>query len=210
MRANDPYLVGLTGGIASGKTTVSRMLAMQGVCVIDADEISRALTAPGGEALEPIREAFGHGVFAGDGALDRAKLAAIVFEDEGERRRLERILHPMVQKHAVDLIQAQGEMGAALCVLSAPLLFETGMDALCDEVWVVTLEPETQLMRLMQRDHMPREDAQARIDAQLSKQERERRADVLIKNDRAEADLEREVSRQLAELLARLESKPKG
>ena len=123
------FILGLTGGIASGKTNLTDALRAHGARVADADEISRALTAPGGEALPAIREAFGDAVFHGD-ELDRRALGQAVFSDEDARRKLEAILHPMV----LDAMRAQSR-GDGITVWCVPLLFETGMDRFCDEVW---------------------------------------------------------------------------
>ncbi len=193
MPANRPYIIGLTGGIASGKTAAASHLQSLGATVIDADEISRALTAPEGEALPEIREEFGPGVFLPDGTLDRRGLGALVFGDTAARRRLEGILHPRVQREMMDRVDRAAEEGAKLVFLVVPLLFETGMDCLCDETWTVQVEPETQLKRLMERDGLDEAGARERIASQMSMEERAERATVVIRNDqsldRMEADL---------------------
>ncbi len=204
MHANKVFVLGLTGGIASGKTVASDALTRLGATVIDADVLSRELTAPGGEALPRIRECFGDAVFQADGALDRKALGAQVFHDEAARKKLEGILHPAVQRRMMSLLDEAAARGETLCVLSVPLLFETGMDALCDEVWVVTVEPETQLLRLMNRDRLTREQAEARVAAQMGKLERESRATALVRNDRQIEDTDREVQRLFKDLKSRI------
>ena len=121
------YIIALTGGIACGKTTVSQMLAEMGAAVIDADQISRSLTAPGGKALPMVREAFGDGVFLEDGTLDRAQLAKVVFADREAIERLNAIIHPLVQREMDAQLELCRKNGEQVVVLDVPLLFEAGM-----------------------------------------------------------------------------------
>ena len=179
-----PYVVGVTGGIACGKTAATDYLAEHGGVVIDADAISRDLTGPGGAALNAIREVFGREVFQEDGALDRAKLGHIVFSDIQKRRALEGIIHPMVQHAVITGIREAGANGIPLVFLSVPLLFETGMDTLCDETWCMSVGPDEQLSRVMKRDGLSRAEAQARIDSQMPLAEKEQRASLVIHTDR--------------------------
>ena len=185
MPANRPYLIGLTGGIASGKSEAADFLTSLGAVQIDADEISHGLTAPGGEALPEIREVFGDSVFREDGTLDRRALGERVFAEPGCRRALEGIIHPRVQRIMMSRVDEAAEAGAKLVFLNVPLLFETGMDALCDETWVIQVKPETQLKRVMERDGLDEAEAQKRIESQMSTEEKVRRATVVINNDHA-------------------------
>lgn len=172
-------VIGLTGGIACGKTNLSNALRAHGVRVIDADEISRALTAEGGAALPAIRAAFGDEVFSG-GALDRRALGQMVFGDEEKLRRLNDILHPMIfEAMRREMEAAQGEH----VVLDVPLLYETGLDAWCDEVWCAWTPQKDQLRRLMKRDGLTRKEALRRIRTQLSPREKARRAKQVIRTD---------------------------
>ena len=172
-------VIGLTGGIACGKTNLSNALRAHGVRVIDADEISRALTAEGGAALPAIRAAFGDEVFSGD-ALDRRALGQMVFGDEEKLRRLNDILHPMIfEAMRREMEAAQGEH----VVLDVPLLYETGLDAWCDEVWCAWTPQKDQLRRLMKRDGLTRKEALRRIRTQLSPREKARRAKQVIRTD---------------------------
>ena len=132
MSANRPYIIGLTGGIGTGKSEAAKFLASLGAVHLDADAISHELTEPGGEALEPIRAEFGEGVFHEDGTLDRQALAQITFSDPARKRALEAILHPRIQRDIMRGIDRAAEEGAKVVILDVPLLFETGMDALCD------------------------------------------------------------------------------
>ena len=194
MLANKPYVIGLTGGIGCGKSEAAKYLESLGAVRFDADEVSRALTAPGGEALPAIREQFGDGVFNADGTLDRAALARIVFSSAPQRRALEAILHPLVQREMMKCLDAAGEAGERVVILDVPLLFETGMDALCDETWTLYLDREMQISRIAVRDGLSREDAEARIDSQMPADERIARATRAINTDqpieRTRAELE--------------------
>lgn len=182
--ATKPYIIGLTGGIACGKSTVADYLQKQGLFVIDADAISHEVTAPGGEALPPIAEAFGSSVFTQEGQLNRRALGELVFSDVGLRRLLEGIIHPLVQRRTVQTIREAEKQGERVVVLNVPLLFETGMDALCDECWVVSLDRETQVKRLMARDALTASEAEKRIESQMSQDDKLRRANVIIKTGR--------------------------
>lgn len=205
MSANKkPYLLGLTGGAGSGKTTAAECLKSLGAVVVDADEISHALTAPGGEALPAIREAFGEEVFLPDGALDRRKLGDLVFADEGRRRALEAIVHPATQREMLRRIDEAAAQGAQVAVLDVPLLYETGMDALCDEVWVTLLDREAQALRLMSRDRLSREQADARIMSQMPPAEKAARAAQVIKTNRPVAEVRHELTQLYRDLLKRI------
>ena len=201
---NKPYIIGLTGGIACGKSTVAEYLEKQGLFVIDADAISHEVTAPGGEALAPIAEAFGQGVFLPDGQLNRRALGELVFSDAGLRRTLEGIIHPLVQRRIVQAIREAGQKGEKAVVLNVPLLFETGMDALCDECWVVSLDRETQIKRLMARDALSASEAEKRIESQMSQDDKLRRANVVIKTGRPIELTHAELNGLLRELKRRL------
>lgn len=183
MPANDTIIIGLTGGIGAGKTEAGRVLESLGAVHVDADAISRSLTAPAGEALPEIREAFGDGVFNVDGSLDRRALGAAVFENPGRRRTLEAILHPRVQRKSLEMIDRAREDGAEAVVLDVPLLFETGMDAICDVTWVVEADPAERVRRIMARDGLTEAEIAARINNQMSDEDRAARATRVVKND---------------------------
>ena len=173
--------IGLTGSIACGKSTVSNFLRDNGYTVVDADAISHALTAPGGAALPAIREAFGDGVFSGE-SLDRRALGSIVFADPDKRAQLNAILHPMILSSiyaALDESDAPGKLVFA----DVPLLYECRMGDHFDRVWVVAAQKETQLDRLMTRDHLTKDEALARIRSQMPLEEKCRRADAVIMTD---------------------------
>ena len=176
MKPNKPYVLGLTGGIACGKSYVARLLRQRGIPVLDADAISRSLTAPGGEALPAVRAAFGDQVFDGD-ALNRRALGEIVFADAAARKQLEDILHPLI---IARMQQETMSAGTALEAWDVPLLYETGMDAQCDEVWCVSIPADMQVRRVMRRDHLSRQQALRRMASQMPLEEKRRRADHVI------------------------------
>lgn len=185
MLANKPYIIGLTGGIGCGKSEAAKYLSDLGAVHLDADQISKALTAENGEALPMIRQTFGDEVFTPDGQFDRRAMAAIVFENASARRQLEGILHPLVQRNILKQMDQARQQGADIIVLDVPLLFETGMDALCDECWTLYVDRKVQIQRVMERDHLSREQAEARIDSQMSTEERNARATRAIDTDRS-------------------------
>lgn len=173
-------VIGLTGGIACGKSTISAALRAMGAVVIDGDALSRELTAPGGPALPAIRGHFGNGVFLPDGALDRRALGAVIFGSDRERACLDGIMQPMLRRMILNGIESARRAGVAACVLDMPLLYEAGLDALCDRVWCAWIPRETQLSRLMARDGFTPEEAEARLRSQLPADEKAARADVVI------------------------------
>ena len=200
---NKPYVVGITGGIGCGKTVATDFLEEQGALVLDADVESRALTAENGEALLPILETFGEGVFFEDGRLNRRALAELIFSDEAQRRALEGILHPMIQHRIMQRIRQAGQDGVPFLFLSVPLLFETGMDALCDETWCLSLDEEKQIERVVERDHLSRAEVLARINSQMPLAEKERRATVVIRTDRSIDATRAELNALLRDLIKR-------
>ncbi len=176
-------VIAVTGGIGCGKSTVTRTFRRMGARVIDADGISRALTAPRGAALPEIRRAFGDGVFSPDGTLDRRALAAIVFADEAARKRLNAVLHPMIQAEMNAQIARARASGARLAVLDVPLLYEAGMETLADTVICVSAPERAQVERLRLRDGMSESQALARIRSQMPLAQKRRRADIVFSTD---------------------------
>ena len=190
-RPSRPLRVGLTGGIGSGKSTVAGMLAARGALVVDADALARAVVEPGTPALEEIKQAFGQGVIAADGGLDRAALAAVVFDDDEARARLEALTLPRVAAAAAEQMEAAGP--GRVAVYDVPLLAEGGMADLFDTVIVVRAPRELRLARLEARG-LARADAEARMSQQASDGEREALADLVIDNDGAVEQLEEQVA----------------
>ncbi|HEY7590362.1 MAG TPA: dephospho-CoA kinase [Candidatus Limnocylindrales bacterium] len=163
--------IGLTGPIGCGKSTVARWLAEDGAAVVDADEIARDVTQPGGPAVTAIARRFGRSVVRPDGSLDRGALAAIVFADPEHLRALESIIHPLVRPRLLAAVKAAESAGAALVAIEAIKLVEGGLAELCDEVWLVTCDPGDQRSRLAGRG-VAGDDAERRIAAQTGLVER--------------------------------------
>lgn len=175
-------IIGLTGGIASGKSTVGRMLRELGAEVIDADQVAREVVAPGSPALAEIVEVFGAGVLLPDGTLDRKALAARVFSDDEARRTLNRITHPRVAAETARRIAEASMRGLPLVVYEVPLLVENQLHLGMDGVIVVDVPPALQLRRAVERDGMSEEEARARIAAQATRDERLAAASHVIDN----------------------------
>ena len=173
-------IIGLTGGIACGKSTISLTLRELGAAIIDGDVLSRELTAANGAALPVIREAFGDGVFHPDGTLNRRALGEVVFADDAARNRLDAIMQPMLREMIVRGIEDARKSGAAACVLDMPLLYEKDLDSLCDRVWCAYIPRNIQLQRLMERDGFTRDEAEQRLRSQLPAEEKAAKADVVI------------------------------
>jgi len=189
-QASTPLRIGLTGGIASGKSTVADMFAALGVPIIDTDVIARQVVQPGEPALAEIRQAFGDGVICADGSLDRQALRAIVFADPAKRKQLEAILHPRIRAEAARL-SARADGSYQLVVV--PLLAESPMRRDMDRILVVDCSEEVQLARLLARDNESIEQARRIIASQASRDERLRIADDIIRNDGDREETEKQV-----------------
>lgn len=204
MPANKAYVVGLTGGTGCGKSEAARYLASLGAKHIDADAISRALTARDGAAIPEIRRIFGDEVFTPEGDLDRRALHELVFSSFAHKRALEGVIHPLVQRSTVDEIEAAAAQGYRVVVLDVPLLFETGMDVLCDETWTMSVDEETQLARICVRDGLTREQALSRVNGQMPMEERNARADRVIQSGRSVEKTQAELAQLYQQLLRRI------
>ena len=191
--------VALTGGIASGKSTVADELARRGAVIIDADELAREVVEPGTPGLAAIVRRFGEGVQR-DGRLDRAALATIVFADPQARRDLEQIIHPEVRRRAAEREAALAHTAVVVHVI--PLLVETGQQSDFDLCVVVDVDPQTQLARLMARGPMSREEAESRIAAQATREQRLAAADIVIHNVGAITDLTKQMDDLWSDLIS--------
>jgi dephospho-CoA kinase len=204
-------LVGLTGSIATGKSTVSGMFAHLGARVLDADLLAREVVMPGQPAYLKIVEEFGHQVVQEDGTLDRKALGAIVFAEPARRKRLEEITHPAIaarQQRILSVLEEEALEG--IVIWDVALLFETGGLAKMDRVVVVYADPETELARLIARDGMTEADARARIASQMPVAEKAKRAHYVIDNSGDRAHSERQVKAVYEALLAELEARPRA
>lgn len=175
--------IGLTGGIASGKSTVARMLAELGAVVVDTDKLAREVVVPGSAAVAAIRARFGPAVVDADGALQRDVLGRIVFSDQPARAWLEALLHPLIRRRAEELAVQAERAGQPAVVFDVPLLFETGWDQSVDRVWTVYVSPATQRKRLADRDRLTAAEIEDRIAAQLPIGDKAGRSDVVINNE---------------------------
>ncbi|MGH3300897.1 MAG: dephospho-CoA kinase [Streptosporangiaceae bacterium] len=200
--------VGLTGGIGSGKSEVSRRLAAQGAVVIDADLIARQVVAPGTEGLAEVERAFGPGVLGPDGALDRARLGDIVFADPQQLATLNAIVHPRVSARMRELEDAAGP--GSVVVHDVPLIAENGLAGSYDLVVVVDAPPRAQLDRLVRLRGLTQEQAAARMAAQASREERLAIAGMVVDNAGSLAELDRQVGELWAELRRRAHAQPAG
>jgi dephospho-CoA kinase len=175
-------IIGLTGGIASGKSTVAKILERLGGVVIDADQLAREAVLPGEPAYLAIVAEFGEGILNSDLTLDRQALGKIVFAKPAARLRLERITHPAIAHLAEKKLAALREAGTPVVIYMAPLLIEAGVISRVDEVWVVYVDQETQVARLMLRDGIDRKEAMQRLAAQMSMSEKCTYGKVLVDN----------------------------
>lgn len=186
-------LVGLTGGIASGKSTVAKILERLRAAVINADTLSREVVEPGQDAWKEIVEAFGADILQSDQTLDRQKIRTIIFNNPDARKKLESIIHPRVRALAEERIREHTAAGYSIIVYEVPLLFEGNLQEWLRPVILVACDVGTQRTRLQQRDHLTDAEAQKHIDAQMSLAEKRRLADYVIENDDNLADLEQQV-----------------
>lgn len=185
--------IGLTGGIASGKSTVAAELARRGAVVVDADAIARAVVAAGSPGLARVREEFGEQVIGPDGEMDRAAVARLVFSDPEARERLNGIIHPLVRAEGRRLVEQAGP--DAVVVQDVPLLVETGQASQYDLVLVILADAEERIARMVRDRGMSEDEARARIDAQATDEQRRAAADVVIVNDAGVEDLVRTTGR---------------
>lgn len=199
-------IIGLTGGIGTGKSTVSAYLAQKGCKIIDADLISHQMTEAGSPCLAEIKAAFGEDVFLRDGNLDRKKVGRLVFADATKKKTLEQIITRRVIEKTLRILQDSRAQQEDLVVLDAPLLFECGMQRYTDETWLVVCRTETRLRRIAARDGLAEEDIQKRIANQMSTEQKEKLADYIIDNSRDLAWL----YAQIDTLLAKSEQREKN
>jgi dephospho-CoA kinase len=182
-------VIGLTGGIGSGKSTVSRFLAELGAAVIDADKIGHEVYRPDTDTWRELVKTFGRGILAADNTIDRKKLGAIVFSNEEELKRLNAIIHPQITEVIKKQIDDYRRKDAKVIVLDAPVLLEAHAKNLVDEVWVVVADEENVIKRAVARTGLREEQIRDRIRAQMSKTERIKNAQVIIYNDGTPEDL---------------------
>ena len=203
--------VGLTGGIASGKSTVSRILAEKGAVLIDFDEMAHAVQDPGGPVWREIIRHFGREMLLEDGTIDRRKLGETVFADREKRELLNRLVHPAIfEEWRRRLAEIRERLADAIVVSDIPLLIEAGMKGMVDLVLLVYITPEEQIRRVMARDGFSREEAERRLAAQMPIDEKLRWADIVIHNGGSPEETRKEVCRVWMELTIREQRRQEG
>ncbi|EHD1586415.1 dephospho-CoA kinase [Listeria monocytogenes] len=175
--------IGLTGSVATGKSTVSNMIQQAGIPLVDADIAARKVVEPGTEGLKEIVAYFGEEILLADGTLNRAKLGEIIFKDKEKREKLNEITHPRVKDYMLEARERFFRAGEELVFFDIPLLFESHLESLVDQIVVVWTTPETELKRLMERNNLTKEDALRRIESQMGIDEKARKADFVIDNN---------------------------
>ncbi len=195
-------VVGLTGGIASGKSTAANFLKELGFVVLDADQYARDAVKPGTAGWHEIMEVFGSEYFHPTGELNRSKLGQLIFQDDTARQRLNEIVHPKVVAMIEEGIKAAEQQGEALVFVDVPLLYEIGLDRRMDTVIVVNVEPEIQLQRLQQRDNLSREEAQRRVDSQMPLALKVQQAEYVVDNSGSIEETHSQVKKIVDKLLA--------
>ena len=187
-------VIGLTGGIGTGKSEAARHMVSLGAALIDADVVGHEAYTPHAEAWQQVVEAFGEGILQPSGEIDRRSLGAIVFSDPEQLARLNGIMHPLMARMVREKIEALEAEGAEVVVVEAALLFEAGWDSLVQEVWVTDSSEDAVIHRLSQRNGMSEEEARKRLDSQMSRAERLGRADVVIDNSGDVAEMRETIS----------------
>ena len=190
-------LIGLTGSIGTGKSTVSKMLREKGVEIIDADAISRHISEVGNEGYKKIVELFGEGVLSEDKSLDRKKIGNIVFSNENELKRLNDAMHPIIMNEVENQVAELASAGLEIAVLDAPLLIESGLNEFVDFVLLIVCNEDVQIERIQKRDGLDRKQAIARIRNQMDQDKKKKYADYVIDNSKDICSLEEEVERFL-------------
>jgi len=191
------FIIGLTGGIGSGKSTIARQFDALGIECIDADQIAREVVNPGMPALDQIAQHFGQSILNPDGTLDRAKLRQIIFENEAERLWINQLLHPLIRTAMIERCQ---NAQSIYCILMIPLLFENKLQTLVNRVLVIDVDVETQIRRTVNRDQVAAEQVQSIIQRQCSRDERNSKADDII--DNSDHVTEQELYQQILKLHA--------
>ncbi|MGN7409327.1 MULTISPECIES: dephospho-CoA kinase [unclassified Sporosarcina] len=186
-------IIGLTGSIASGKSTVANLLKDRGYPIVDADQIARLVVEPGSPVLKEIEIVFGHEVIREDGSMNRAVMGQLIFGDDKKREQLNNIIHPAIRKELIAQKEAHLAAGEKTVILDIPLLFENKLHDYVEKILVVSVTPEVQKERLMSRNQFSEQEADSRIASQLPIEIKEQGADAVIDNNGTLAETERQV-----------------
>ncbi len=190
-------IVGLTGGIGSGKSTVTKYLLNKGFSIIDADKIAREIVKPNSQLLRDLVACFGESIIMSDGNLDRKKLAGIVFSDSNQKLKLDEIMLKEIVSEILTQIEEYKKQDKDIIFIDAPLLFEVGLHKKCDETWVVDADDEIRIQRVIQRDELTRDDVIARINNQMSRTEKNNLASIILDNSTTHENLYEQIERLL-------------
>ena len=192
-------IIGLTGSIASGKSTISKMLKERGFPVVDADEIARLVVEPGTEVIKEIANVFGENVLKENGSLNREKLGELIFGNKDEREKLNSIIHPAIRTEMLRQKDEWFASGAQTVIMDIPLLFESKLEHFVEKIIVVSVTPEIQKKRLMSRNELTEEEALARIRSQLPMEQKEESADAVIFNNETVEESEKQLNNILVD-----------
>ncbi|WP_105253732.1 dephospho-CoA kinase [Pseudoalteromonas sp. T1lg75] len=192
MANTPPWVLGLTGGIGSGKSSASKFFSELGIEVVDADRVARQVVEPGSPALIAITKRHGEGILGSDGSLDRAKLRKIIFNDDKEKRWLNNLLHPQIR---TEMLTQLANAQSPYVILEAPLLFENGLEKYCQRTLLIDVQLELQLTRTCERDKLTLEAAKAIVAAQMSRSNKVKKADDIISNSGTLSALKTKVQR---------------
>ncbi|WP_230975045.1 dephospho-CoA kinase [Aminipila luticellarii] len=190
-------IIGLTGGIGSGKSTVSRYLSQKGYSIIDADEIARQIVKPDSTVLKKLVGSFGSSILNGDGSLNRSRLAELAFTHKEEKAKLDQIMLQEIVRVILEKIQTYEKSGKEIIFIDAPLLFEAGLDKESNEIWVVDAADEVRVERVIKRDDSTREAVLARIENQMNRQEQYQRANHILNNSTTQKALYEQIDKLL-------------
>lgn len=190
-------ILGLTGGIATGKSTVVEIFKEEGFPIVDADIIAREIVEPGTPGLQAVVDAFGSELLFADGSLNRKKLGKIIFSDKQKRERLNQVLSPFLREAILSDIARKKNL-SSLVIVDIPLLYEGGYDAVVDQVAVVYIPEELQLSRLMKRDDLSALEAEQRINSQMPIEEKKNRADIIFDNQKTTEETKKQVKKWLS------------
>lgn len=190
-------IIGLTGSIASGKSTISAMLKEKGFPIVDADLVARIVVKPGTQTLQEIEEVFGKEVMNEDGTLNREALGQIIFHNPGKRKQLNDLMHPAIRAEMLHQRDKLLQEGHSTIIMDIPLLFESKLQHFVEKIMVVSVTEETQLQRLMERNSLSFEEAKARIQSQLPISEKEKGADAVIYNNGSKVESKEQLERLL-------------
>lgn len=186
-------VIGLTGGIASGKSTISSILKELGAYIVDADIIARSVVQKGEKAYNEIVQHFGRKILMANGEINRKKLGHIVFSDSEKLKLLNQITHPEIIGRIKDKVEEYKDIGAKVIVIDAAILIEVGLEWYCDSIWLVSVDKETQIRRLMERDKFAYSDALNRINSQYTNERKSQFADVIIDNNKPIEEVKKKV-----------------